>query len=741
MTNEQDSIWTAAFRLLEIPAAITEGDGDGLRILISNPMFRELLAGTPEEQARKLAPHAAETNYFALPEQPGWLMRRRPLEGESSHVLWQARRRTPEDVSEGIAAWVASATLGDMAIMYFDSDRRLRAYNAAIRKYFPPAEAFPRLGATFAEQLDGIISHYDFGPLRGREEQWRQDLLAGFDDPGRPKLGLTPSGRWALATTTRLGDGSSIHLLNDVTAFRERDQQMKLYMRNAKGIMFSRRNLDEDGELRVWGDANALRLAGNPTDDLVEEKDTSDQQSWFQLIDPRDVDRYVSFMAARKPGDKPYSIEFRFRHPDTGEVRWISETGWTVTDIEGRNYLDAIYFDITENKLTTEALRESEKRFRDFTELASDWYFETDSELRITYISERYETISGTAPQELVGLPWINVIERRISEIDPADAKPWWDLFETWQRHEPFRDVELKLRNTRGEMVYARISGEPQFDEDGVFLGYRGIGRDVTALTQAQNRALKSLEHAEQANAAKSAFIANVSHELRTPLNAILGFSAIMSQQMLGPIGNERYRAYAEDIAASGQHLLSLVNDLLDISKVEAGRYSIDDEEVDVETEIESVIHLLGDGLAGKELVRAFGEGPHLLRADQRAVRQMLINLIGNAVKYTGDDGRITIDIARTAQGQPVVEIADNGVGIPADDLARVMEPFGRVRSEIAAEGTGLGLPLTRRLMELHGGVLQIHSKPGEGTSVRMVFPADRNVPLPDGRRRGAAAG
>jgi PAS domain S-box-containing protein len=727
MTRPDDAMWRAAFKLLDVPAALTEGSGGGIRVVVANAMFRELLPDSEAGRRDVLSAAEGRRDRNPFPGQPGWLLHAKPV-GDGL-TLWQAQRETAKTVTDGVADWVASATLGDMAILFFDSDDRLRAYNAAIRHYFPPCAGFPALGETFERQLDAIIESYGFSPPAGTAQDWKNDLMAGFHEPGRPRLGLTPSGRWALSTTTRMGDGSSLQLLNDVTAFRERDQQMKLFMRNARGILFSRRDL-EKGDLKVWGDSRALELA----DSRPSGKGAGDQLSWFDLIDERDRDRYVGFMKARRPEDKPYSIEFRFRHPDKDEFRWIREIGWTVVDREGRNYLDAIYFDITENKLASEALKESEKRFRDLTEMASDWYFETDADLRLTYLSGRYESVGGVSPEQFVGRPWAEIVEMRTADLEPADAAAWYDLLAVWRRHEAYRDWQIKFYNANGELKYARISAEPQYDADGAFKGYRGIGRDVTALTQAQNRALKSLERAEQANAAKSAFIANVSHELRTPLNAILGFSAIMSDQLLGPIGNERYRGYAIDIAASGEHLLSLVNDLLDISKVEAGRYTIEDENVDFRAEIERIIHLLGVDIESKELVRAYGEGPYMVRADRRAVRQMLINLIGNAVKYTGDDGRIAIGIGETDRGQPFVEIADNGVGIPQDDLHQVLEPFGRARSEIAAEGTGLGLPLTRRLMELHGGSLLIDSTQGRGTRVRMIFPAERAtaVALPD---------
>ena len=230
---------------------------------------------------------------------------------------------------------------------------------------------------------------------------------------------------------------------------------------------------------------------------------------------------------------------------------------------------------------------------------------------------------------------------------------------------------------------------------------------------------------AEQESASKSAFLANMSHELRTPLNAIIGFSDIMRSRLHGDLG-ERYAAYAADIHASGEHLLSLINDLLDIAKIEAGRMQLSLEPVDTEDVAPQVMRLLKPRAdeKGQTLTLSLGAAPAMMLADARAVTQILINLAGNAVKYTQEGG--AIDIAIRADGADVVlQVTDNGPGISPEKQDRLFKPFERLdNSYLAGEaGTGLGLSLVRKLAALHGGDATIDSVPGRGTTVTVRLP------------------
>ena len=237
-----------------------------------------------------------------------------------------------------------------------------------------------------------------------------------------------------------------------------------------------------------------------------------------------------------------------------------------------------------------------------------------------------------------------------------------------------------------------------------------------------------ALVAAEAANRAKSDFLAKMSHELRTPLNAILGFSEVIKDALFGPL-LARYRDYAGDIHRSGHHLLALINDVLDISRIEAGAVQLHDETVSIAGMIDEVIATLREqsAVAGVAVrVEVDGDVP-LLQADVRALRQMLLNLGANAIKFTPRGGSIVFSASRTA-GAIAIAVADTGIGIAAKDIEHVTEPFGRGSSSIARkiEGIGLGLPITRSLVEAHGGRLEIASELGRGTTVRLIFPAER---------------
>ena len=241
----------------------------------------------------------------------------------------------------------------------------------------------------------------------------------------------------------------------------------------------------------------------------------------------------------------------------------------------------------------------------------------------------------------------------------------------------------------------------------------------------------EALEKAAAGSQAKSQFLATMSHELRTPLNAVIGFSEILARELFGPLGDERYRDYAKSICDSGTHLLGLINDVLDISKLDAGRLEIDERDVVMTAIIGEVVRMLHQqaAKAGLELVVAVDSDLPAVRADERRIRQILINLVSNAVKFTPSGGKVTIG-GDVVAGSVVVRVADTGIGIAAENIPTALERFGQIdgRLDRRYEGTGLGLPLAKSLMELHGGSLDLASAVGEGTTVTMTFPAGRTV-------------
>ncbi|MFT3809564.1 MAG: ATP-binding protein [Micropepsaceae bacterium] len=250
---------------------------------------------------------------------------------------------------------------------------------------------------------------------------------------------------------------------------------------------------------------------------------------------------------------------------------------------------------------------------------------------------------------------------------------------------------------------------------------------DLTAARNAEEALRRAREEAEIASQHKTEFLAKISHELRTPLNAIIGFAEIMEQARLGPIGNVKYEGYVHDIRESGNLLLSLINDLLDLSKAESGRIELDPDAVEIRPIVMSVLSLLSP-LADKSGVTLSASIPKdmpAIVADERSLKQILLNLAGNAIKFSGEDaGEVVVAARMDAAGAVHIEVSDNGPGMDGEELKRAMEPYRRTRSGRGREGTGLGLPLARALVEANKAQFAILSEPGRGTMVRLTFPS-----------------
>jgi signal transduction histidine kinase len=253
---------------------------------------------------------------------------------------------------------------------------------------------------------------------------------------------------------------------------------------------------------------------------------------------------------------------------------------------------------------------------------------------------------------------------------------------------------------------------------------------EVESHRTTEHRLLEAKEEAERANRAKSEFLAKMSHELRTPLNAIIGFSQIIASELLGPVGTRKYAGYGTDIERSGHHLLQIISEILDLAKIETGKFVLHEGEFDLATIVSETIELMRPLAEARGVSVAVAPPPAgtRLRGDDLRVKQILLNLLSNAAKFTAAGGSIAVTLTRERGAGVAVAVADTGVGIPAADLERVLQPFEQVGNAMISNsgGTGLGLPLARELMMLHGGNLTLASKPGIGTTVTIVFPEER---------------
>ena len=377
-----------------------------------------------------------------------------------------------------------------------------------------------------------------------------------------------------------------------------------------------------------------------------------------------------------------------------------------------------------------QALRESEARFRDFATITSDWLWETDPEHRFTYVSESIRRF-GQNPDNTIG-------HTRFEMIAESDRDPdkWKEHRAMLERRSPFRDFVYtrKFMDDREQIV--SISGIPVFDDSDAFVGYRGTARDVTAQVLSERRLRDAKIAAEAANVAKSQFLANMSHELRTPLNAIIGFSDMLALGLTGELPAHRLDhahqlEYARIINQSGQHLLDIVNDLLDLAKIDAGKFVVDAGETDPYQLANCCAEIVGEAAqaAGLRLVIECEPGLPPVIADERRLKQVLLNLLTNSIKFTGSGGSVVLAVRHAEDGGIAFDVRDTGIGMTPEEISIALQPFGQLDGGLNRrhEGTGLGLPLARSLVELNGGTLDIRSEKGRGTTVTVRLAAGRS--------------
>jgi len=414
--------------------------------------------------------------------------------------------------------------------------------------------------------------------------------------------------------------------------------------------------------------------------------------------------------------------------------------------------------DITEKKTSEEKLREAEQRLSDALVLAPDGVALYDENERLVICNKAYADIIGVPLAQTAGIGHDAVCERAVGgRPAPAQAGVRTDyaewiatrrrifkaaegephiFFDTRNRHwQQIRDFRLSSGGTASLItdITALKRQERELREANENLAHQAemLAARTETLEAARRAAIKAHQEAEYANRAKSQFLAHMSHELRTPLNAIIGFSEIMSLQLMGPSGVPQYDRYAQDILTAGKHLLSVIDDILDLSKVEAGKMRLTPEPVQWQRLADQCLTLLRPLAADRMVTLTAEPAPPgaTFHADERLAKQMLVNLLSNGVKYTPSGGQVRFGIALQPDGGAVITVRDTGVGMTATDITKAMEPFGRIDSALVSQmsGTGLGLPLVKALIELHGGRLEIASMPGRGTVAQLYFPpADR---------------
>jgi len=384
--------------------------------------------------------------------------------------------------------------------------------------------------------------------------------------------------------------------------------------------------------------------------------------------------------------------------------------------------------EVARYKQREQAYREAEERLTALLELAPEAIISVDGDNHIVLFNRSAEELFGYEKGEILGQPLDRLIPERYRTAHTGYIRAFAKS----------RD-RIRLMKRRGDIAGLRKDGS-EFPARGAIsllrtrtgTIYTAMIADITEQKQAEDALRAAKQQAEQANRAKSAFLANTSHELKTPLNAIIGFSELMAEQPYGPLGNDHYVEYVQSIRDCGSHLLEMINDILDISRIEAGKATLDLEEVDVVSLLATLVADQESDLTqtNLKLVLEAEDNLPMLFADLQGLRKIFGNLLSNAVKFSPDGGHVRAR-AYLDDGAHVVEISDQGIGMTPEDLATVLTPFAQVDSDLNRkyEGVGLGLTLVKLYVEAHGATMTFDSTPGEGTSVCVRFPPERTLP------------
>jgi PAS domain S-box-containing protein len=672
---------------------------------------------------------------------------------------------------------------GRLICLWSDVTRRLDAETEVVRLQARLRDAIQSLPDGFAlfdrdGRLDlhnsGFAEHYGIAPGDTAVGQRFDELLARARPAGKPPvLPATPrrepvgpleielaDGRWIRVSETHTRDGGIVGIHSDITEFRRRQSELATRTAMLDAITYAATRIIGQGEWQSGMEellerlGRALRVERAALHQIHQLNDGTAMRAciaeWTVEGLPPLYDDPLRRIGRLASGEQPLSGQTRDTQGALREeleangvlaflrvpivldgVRWgcmafddcTDERAWSPLEIEVLETAASLLAGAIQRSDLDSQLRRSRARIEAIVETALDCVMAVNASGLLVEFNPAAERTFGYARADVLGRRMDELIIPRSLRGAHRDG-----FARAVFGHPPAptgRRIEVTAMRADGSEFPAELAVSlTRVDEETHVVAFL---RDITQRKEAESALVDAKVKAEAATQAKTNFLNNMSHELRTPLNAIIGFAEIFKEEALGPLGSSRYREFADDIHDSGQHLLGIINDVLDMSRIEAGEHRLRPEPVDLGSVVGSCLHMLRDqaGNAGVTLVDASGPLPEILVADRRALMKILLNLLSNAVKFTLTGGRAVVGSHRDDSGALLITVTDTGIGIAPDALVHVFDPFHQADMGLNRRhgGAGLGLALCRALMDMHGGTIALASTPGQGTTVTLRFP------------------